>query len=59
MVARGLQSASHPLLAQIVPIRRCNLSCTYCNEYDDFSKPVPTETIQPAHSPAGRSWGPP
>ena len=28
-------------MAHIVPIRRCNLSCTYCNEYDDFSKPVP------------------
>src|SRR6185437_1500057 len=24
----------------IVPTRRCNLSCTYCNEFDDFSKPV-------------------
>jgi MoaA/NifB/PqqE/SkfB family radical SAM enzyme len=21
-------------------MRRCNLACTYCNEYDDFSKPV-------------------
>jgi MoaA/NifB/PqqE/SkfB family radical SAM enzyme len=28
-------------MAHIIPIRRCNLSCTYCNEYDDFSKPVP------------------
>jgi MoaA/NifB/PqqE/SkfB family radical SAM enzyme len=32
-------------MAHIIPIRRCNLSCTYCNEYDDFSKPVPTETM--------------
>ena len=25
MVARGLTSGTHPILAQIVPIRRCNL----------------------------------
>ncbi|MGA8030398.1 MAG: radical SAM protein [Bryobacteraceae bacterium] len=29
----------------MIPIRRCNLSCTYCNEYDDFSKPVPLDTM--------------
>ena len=29
----------------IIPIRRCNLACTYCNEFDDFSKPVPTEEM--------------
>jgi len=46
MVARGLQSASHPLLAQIVPIRRCNLACTYCNEYDKHSAPVPVATLR-------------
>ncbi|QOY92014.1 radical SAM protein [Paludibaculum fermentans] len=32
-------------MAHIIPIRRCNLSCTYCNEYDDFSKPVDTEVM--------------
>jgi MoaA/NifB/PqqE/SkfB family radical SAM enzyme len=37
-----LHSPRHPIVAHIVPIRRCNLSCTYCNEYDDFSQPVPT-----------------
>jgi MoaA/NifB/PqqE/SkfB family radical SAM enzyme len=42
MVALALKSPHHPVLAHIVPIRRCNLSCTYCNEFDDFSKPVPT-----------------
>jgi MoaA/NifB/PqqE/SkfB family radical SAM enzyme len=26
-------------------MRRCNLACTYCNEYDDFSKPVPIEEM--------------
>ena len=45
MIAKGLASTDHPILAHIIPIRRCNLSCTYCNEYDDFSKPVPTETM--------------
>jgi MoaA/NifB/PqqE/SkfB family radical SAM enzyme len=45
MIARGLVSTRHPVLAHIIPIRRCNLSCTYCNEYDDFSKPVPLETM--------------
>jgi MoaA/NifB/PqqE/SkfB family radical SAM enzyme len=41
MVAKGLRSTDHPVLAHIIPTRRCNLSCTYCNEYDDFSKSVP------------------
>src|SRR5439155_1028666 len=38
----ALKSPNHPVLAHIVATRRCNLSCTYCNEFDDFSKPVPT-----------------
>src|SRR5438552_2177497 len=42
---RALVSTEHPLLAHIIPIRRCNLACKYCNEYDDVSKPVPTETM--------------
>jgi MoaA/NifB/PqqE/SkfB family radical SAM enzyme len=42
---RALASTDHPLLAHIIPIRRCNLACTYCNEFDDFSQPVPTETM--------------
>src|ERR1700689_5202434 len=41
MLLKGLRSTDHPVLAHIVPTRRCNLSCTYCNEFDDFSKPVP------------------
>ena len=45
MIAWGAMSTRHPIMAHIIPIRRCNLSCTYCNEYDDFSKPVPTETV--------------
>ena len=45
MIAGALASTDHPLLAHIIPIRRCNLACEYCNEYDDFSKPVPTEAM--------------
>ena len=45
MIAKGLISTRHPLLAHIIPIRRCNLACTYCNEFDDHSDPVPTEEM--------------
>jgi len=45
MVARAIGSTDHPLLAHIIPMRRCNLACTYCNEFDDFSKPVPIEEM--------------
>jgi MoaA/NifB/PqqE/SkfB family radical SAM enzyme len=45
MIVKGIASTRHPLLAHIIPIRRCNLSCTYCNEFDDFSKPVPAEEM--------------
>ena len=41
-IAWGLLHTGHPLLAHLIPVRRCNLSCAYCNEYDDFSPPVPT-----------------
>ncbi len=44
-VLKAVASTDHPLLAHLIPIRRCNLACTYCNEYDDFSKPVPTEQM--------------
>lgn len=43
--ARGLVHTAHPLLVQIVPIRRCNIDCGYCNEYDKVSPPVPTEAL--------------
>jgi len=42
MITKGLLSTSHPVLAHLIVIRRCNLSCAYCNEFDDHSKPVPT-----------------
>src|SRR5437762_366521 len=41
MIGKALANTDHPVMAHIVPIRRCNLSCAYCNEYDDVSKPVP------------------
>jgi MoaA/NifB/PqqE/SkfB family radical SAM enzyme len=45
MVARGAMDRDRPIMAHIIPIRRCNLSCTYCNEYDDHSKPVATQVM--------------
>ena len=45
VIARGLQSRRHPVLVQIVPTRRCNLACTYCNEFDKVSAPVPLDTM--------------
>ena len=45
MFARAMQSTAHPILAQVVPIRRCNLDCGYCNEYDKTSDPVPLATM--------------
>jgi MoaA/NifB/PqqE/SkfB family radical SAM enzyme len=45
-VLRGLVHTAHPLLVQIIPIRRCNIDCGYCNEYDKVSPPVPTETLR-------------
>jgi len=45
MLAKGVLSTDHPVLAHIIPIRRCNLACTYCNEFDNFSKPVTVEEM--------------
>ena len=45
MFARAMQSDAHPILAQVVPTRRCNLDCGYCNEYDKTSDPVPLATM--------------
>src|SRR6266550_5624159 len=43
---RGLTHTAHPLLVQIIPIRRCNIDCGYCNEYDKVSEPVPTAVMK-------------
>lgn len=45
LVGRALLSTSHPVMAQIVPMRFCNLSCAYCNEYDKVSEPVPIDEM--------------
>ena len=45
MFARALRSPYQPVNAHLIPIRRCNLSCAYCNEYDDVSKPVPVADL--------------
>src|SRR5271169_3596597 len=46
MVGKALASTGHPVMAQIVPMRFCNLSCAYCNEYDKVSKPVPVAEME-------------
>ncbi len=35
-----------PWFAQLVVIRKCNLSCAYCNEFDKTSDPVPLEILK-------------
>lgn len=35
-----------PWFTQLVVIRKCNLSCAYCNEYDKSSEPVPLEMLK-------------
>lgn len=45
MIARGLASKDHNVLAHVIPMRRCNLACAYCNEFDDHSKPVPIDIM--------------
>jgi MoaA/NifB/PqqE/SkfB family radical SAM enzyme len=45
VVGRALASTKHVVMAQIVPMRFCNLSCAYCNEYDKVSKPVPLDEM--------------
>jgi MoaA/NifB/PqqE/SkfB family radical SAM enzyme len=46
MIGKALVSTKHPILVHIIPNRRCNLACTYCNEFDDFSKPVPLDEMK-------------
>jgi MoaA/NifB/PqqE/SkfB family radical SAM enzyme len=43
---RGLVYTDHPLLVHVIPIRRCNIDCGYCNEYDKTSNPIPIDVMQ-------------
>jgi MoaA/NifB/PqqE/SkfB family radical SAM enzyme len=45
MFVAALRFGERPVLAHLIPTRRCNLACTYCNEYDDHSSPVPTPDL--------------
>ena len=47
MIGKGLASTDHPILAHVIPMRRCNLACAYCNEFDDSSKPVSVDAMYP------------
>jgi MoaA/NifB/PqqE/SkfB family radical SAM enzyme len=46
MIAKALMSTKHPILVHVIPMRQCNLACTYCNEFDDVSSPVPLEEMK-------------
>lgn len=46
VLARAFQFPHRPIVAQIIPTRRCNLSCTYCNEFDRTSDPVPIQDLR-------------
>jgi MoaA/NifB/PqqE/SkfB family radical SAM enzyme len=45
-IVRALLATEHPVLAHIIPMRRCNLACGYCNEYDKVSNPVPLDLMK-------------
>jgi MoaA/NifB/PqqE/SkfB family radical SAM enzyme len=47
VVAKAMKSRHHPIVAHIIPIRRCNLACAYCSEFDDRSQPIPLQTMLP------------
>jgi MoaA/NifB/PqqE/SkfB family radical SAM enzyme len=45
MFAAAMQHRTRPVVAQIIPTRRCNLDCAYCNEFDHSSQPVPLDEM--------------
>ena len=53
-IGSALADTAHPYMAHIVPMRRCNLACTYCNEFDDFSKPVDIDEMRRRIGELGR-----
>ncbi len=46
MIAGGLLSTRHPILAHLIATRRCNLACGYCNEYEASAPPVPAGALR-------------
>ncbi len=44
--SEAIFSPDHPLLAHLIITRKCNLSCTYCNEYDKVSPPIPLDILK-------------
>src|ERR1700742_4707054 len=53
-IASAVADTAHPYMAHIVPMRRCNLACTYCNEFDDVSKPVDIDEMRRRVGHVGR-----
>lgn len=45
MFVKALRHQYQPVAAHLIPIRRCNLACTYCSEYDDHSAPLATPVL--------------
>src|SRR2546423_1241083 len=45
-IMRALMKTRHPVLAHVIPMRRCTLACTYYNEFDKTSDPVPLEEMK-------------
>ena len=45
MIVKALIDTDHPVLAHVIPTRRCNIACGYCNEYDHVSRPVPIDEL--------------
>ncbi len=46
MMAPRIAFTNAPMDAQLIITRRCNLSCGYCAEYDNFSQPVPLDEVK-------------
>ncbi len=46
LFARAMTRPRTPIVAHLIPIRRCNLACAYCNEFDARSSPVPLPLLK-------------